>query len=138
MIQITRRYRLAAAHVLTNPKLSKADNDTVFGKCSNPNGHGHNYEFEVTVSGPIDPKTGRIVDLEILDEAFQETIAGPYSHHNLNDTEGFAALVPTTENFARVAFEDLSPEVERRTAARLVRIRLTETPRNIFEYGETI
>ena len=137
MIQITRRYRLAAAHVLANPKLSMVDNQSIFGKCSNPNGHGHNYEFEVTVSGPIDPKTGRIVDLELLDDAFQEAIAGPYSHHNLNDTEGFASLVPTTENFARVAFEDLSPEVERRTGARLVRVRLTETPRNIFEYGET-
>ena len=62
MILITRRYRLPAAHVLANPKLSKADNDRVFGKCSNPNGHGHNYEFEVTVSGPIDPRTGQIVE----------------------------------------------------------------------------
>lgn len=138
MIALTRRYEIPAAHVLANPTLSDAENDEIFGKCANPNGHGHNYGLEITVTGPIDPQRGQIVPPEVMDEIFQEAIGDRYSHTMLNTTRGFESNVPTTENFARVVFEELAPVVERRSNARLVRVRLTETPRNIFEYGEVI
>ncbi len=136
MIRLTRRYRLPAAHVLTNPRLSERENDEIFGKCANPHGHGHNYEFEVTVTGPIDRQTGQIIRPELLDAIFEETIAPRYSHKLLNACEGFGEMVPTTENFAEVVYRDLEPEVARRSSGRLLGVRLTETSRNSFQYGE--
>jgi 6-pyruvoyltetrahydropterin/6-carboxytetrahydropterin synthase len=136
VIQVTRRYRIASAHVLSNPTLLDAENDAIFGKCANPNGHGHNYGFEVTVTGPVDETSGQIIAPEALDAIFEDTIASRYAYHLLNDCKAFDALVPTTENFARVVYEDLAPEVARRGGARLVRVRVIETPRNTFEYGD--
>jgi 6-pyruvoyltetrahydropterin/6-carboxytetrahydropterin synthase len=136
MLELTRRYRLPAAHVLANPDLSEAENDEIFGKCANYNGHGHNYGFEVTISGPVDPKTGQILEHERLDAIFEETIARRYSHKLLNQCEAFDALVPTTENFAQIVYQDLALALEREGAVRLVRVRLSETPRNFFEYGD--
>lgn len=136
MLELTRRYQLPAAHVLVNPALTDAENDEIFGKCGNEHGHGHNYGFEVTISGPVDPKTGQILQAERLDSIFEETIARRYSHKLLNRCEAFDALVPTTENFAQIVYQDLAPALAREGAVRLVRVRLTETPRNIFEYGD--
>jgi 6-pyruvoyltetrahydropterin/6-carboxytetrahydropterin synthase len=136
MLELTRRYRLPAAHVLANPALSTAENDEIFGKCANEHGHGHNYGFEVTITGPVDSRTGQILETERLDAIFEEKIAGRYSHKLLNGCEAFDALVPTTENFARIVYQDLAPAIEREGTARLVRVRLTETPRNFFEYGD--
>ena len=136
MIELTRRYKLPAAHVLANPSLSEAENDEIFGKCANENGHGHNYEFEVTITGPVDPRTGQILPHERLDEVFAESIAKRYSHRLLNECDAFDALVPTTENFAQIVYQDLAPALEREGSVRLVRVRLTETPRNFFEYGD--
>jgi 6-pyruvoyltetrahydropterin/6-carboxytetrahydropterin synthase len=136
VIRLTRRFSLPAAHVLSNPGLSDEENDEIFGKCANPNGHGHNYGFEITVTGPIDERSGQIVAPDLFDEIFEDTIARRYSHKLLNDCEGFAARVPTTENFAEVVFRDLEPEVARRTSGRLLGVRLIETPRNFFQYGE--
>lgn len=136
MIELTRRYKLPAAHVLANPSLSDAENAEIFGKCANENGHGHNYEFEVTITGPVDTNTGQILPSERLDEIFGESIAQRYSHRLLNECEAFDALVPTTENFAEIVYQDLAPAIEREGSVRLVRVRLTETPRNFFEYGD--
>ena len=136
MIQLTRRYKFPAAHVLSNPTLSDRENDEIFGKCANPHGHGHNYELEITVTGPIDERTGQIIPPALFDEIFEETIARRYSYKLLNDCEGFAGRVPTTENFAEVVYRDLEPEVERRSTGKLLGVRLTETPRNFFQYGE--
>ena len=136
MLELTRRYRLPAAHVLANPRLSAAENDQIFGKCANESGHGHNYEFEVTVTGPIDPQTGYILATERFDAIFDEIIAQRYSHKLLNQCEAFDALVPTTENFAQIVYQDLAPALENEGAVRLVRVRLAETPRNFFEYGD--
>lgn len=136
MIRLTRRYKFPAAHVLSNPTLSDAENDEIFGKCANPHGHGHNYEIEVTVTGPIDERTGQIIPPELFDRIFEETIIRRYSHTLLNDCEGFAQRVPTTENFAEVVYRDLEPELARRSSGRLLGVRLTETPRNFFQYGE--
>ena len=136
MLEVTRRYKLPAAHVLANPRLSDAENTEIFGKCSNENGHGHNYEFEVTIAGPVDSETGQILSSDRLDEIFGESIAGRYSHRLLNECEAFDALVPTTENFAQIVYQDLAPALAREGSVRLVRVRLTETPRNFFEYGD--
>jgi 6-pyruvoyltetrahydropterin/6-carboxytetrahydropterin synthase len=135
-MQLTRRYKLPAAHVLANPRLSGAENDEIFGKCANENGHGHNYEFEVTITGPVDPKTGQILPTEQFDNIFAETITERYSHKLLNSCGSFDALVPTSENFAEIVYQELAPALERRGSVRLVRVRLTETPRNFFEYGD--
>lgn len=136
MLEVTRRYKLPAAHVLANPSLTDSENDEIFGKCANENGHGHNYEFEVTITGPVDSSTGQILPPERLDEIFGEAISERYSHRLLNDCDAFNALVPTTENFAQIVYHDLAPVLEREGSVRLVRVRLTETPRNFFEYGD--
>lgn len=136
MIQITRCYRIPAAHVLSNPTLADDENDAIFGKCANPNGHGHNYGFEVTVTGPVDASSGQIIATDTLDAIFDDVIRDRYAYHLLNECEAFETLVPTTENFARVAYRDLAPEVGRRSGARLVRVKVIETPRNTFEYGD--
>jgi 6-pyruvoyltetrahydropterin/6-carboxytetrahydropterin synthase len=136
MLEVTHRYKLPAAHVLANPRLSDAENTEIFGKCSNENGHGHNYEFEVTIAGPVDLKTGQILSSDRLDAIFGESIAERYSHRLLNECEAFDALVPTTENFAQIVYQDLAPALAREGSVRLVRVRLTETSRNFFEYGD--
>ncbi|MCH7866707.1 MAG: 6-carboxytetrahydropterin synthase [Myxococcales bacterium] len=136
MLELTRRYSLPAAHVLANPLLTELENDKLFGKCANENGHGHNYEFEVTITGPVDAMTGQILAPERFDSIFAETIVDRYSHKLLNQCESFDALVPTTENFAEIVYQDLAPAFARCGSVRLVRVRLTETPRNIFEFGD--
>jgi 6-pyruvoyltetrahydropterin/6-carboxytetrahydropterin synthase len=136
VIELTRCYRLPAAHVLANPRLSDAENDEIFGKCANEHGHGHNYGFDVTVTGEVDSTTGQILAPERLDAVFEAAIAKRYSHRLLNECEAFEALVPTTENFAKIVYDDLAPAIAAEGGVELVRVRLTETPRNFFEYGD--
>jgi 6-pyruvoyltetrahydropterin/6-carboxytetrahydropterin synthase len=136
-VLLTRVYRFSASHRLHSDQLSAAANQELYGKCDNPFGHGHNYEFEVTVEGPIDRETGRVVDLETLDALVREQITEPLEHRNLNEeVEEFQELVPTTENLNVVidrrlrrawlsAFPALRPSLKR--------IRIFETSRNIFE-----
>ena len=140
-IRLSRRYRFSASHRLYSDELSETENRAIFGKCANPFGHGHDYVLDVRVRGPLDPETGRIVDLNTLDTLVEEAVLKPFEHSNLNvDIPEFrAALVPTTENLALV--------IERRLAAnwkskfseapldrvRLDRIKIEETKRNIFE-----
>ncbi len=139
-IRLSRRYRFSASHRLYSDEMSETENRAVFGKCANPYGHGHDYVLDVRVCGPLDPETGRIVDLDTLDTLVKEAVLKPFEHSNLNvDIPEFSALVPTTENLALV--------VERRLAAqwhskffeapldgvRLDRIRIEETKRNVFE-----
>lgn len=136
MIELTRRYGFAAAHVLRHPALSDAKNEEVYGKCANPAGHGHDYGVEVTVGGPVDPRTGQIVDPAVLDAVFQEQVAERFGHRLLNDEPSFRDLVPTAENIACVIHERMSGPISERTRARLVRVRVIETRRNSFVYGE--
>ena len=145
-MRLTRRYRFSASHRLFADALSEAENRKIFGKCANPFGHGHDYALDVSVRGPLDANTGRIVDLDLLDTLVRETILTPMEHKNLNvDVEEFkdGSLVPTTENLAVVVrarircmwksfFEASSfPEAE------LDKIRIEETKRNIFEITES-
>ena len=135
MIRLTRRYRFPAAHVLASPLLSDAENDRIFGKCANPNGHGHDYGVEVSVEGRVDPATGHVVPPDLLDAVFDEAVRERWSHRLLNDLPRFAKRVPTAENIAEALFEDLAPLIAVRTGARLANVRVVETGRNHFDYG---
>jgi 6-pyruvoyltetrahydropterin/6-carboxytetrahydropterin synthase len=135
VITLTRRYEFPAAHVLRHPALSDAENRRIYGKCANPNGHGHDYGVEVTVGGPIDDGTGSILATELLDAIFEERIGRRFGHSDLNRDPAFAERVPTAENIALVFHDELAPAIAARSSARLVRVRIRETPRNTFEYG---
>jgi len=138
VIEVTRRYRFPAAHVLAVPTASDAWNRRTYGKCANPAGHGHDYGVEVTVEGPVDERSGRVVDPARLDALFEAHVASRLAHRLLNDAPLFAArgLVPTAENIARVVFDELAAPIAADGAARLRRVRIVETRRNSFEYGE--
>jgi 6-pyruvoyltetrahydropterin/6-carboxytetrahydropterin synthase len=136
VIALTRRYRFPAAHVLRSPVLSDAENARIYGKCANPAGHGHDYGLEVTVAGPLDPRTAAIFPVGRLDALVQERVLARLGHHLLNDDEWFSRRVPTAENIALVIEEQLSEAVAAESQARVVRVRLHETRRNIFECGE--
>jgi 6-pyruvoyltetrahydropterin/6-carboxytetrahydropterin synthase len=135
VIALTRRYAFPAAHVLRHPSLSDEDNRRIYGKCANPNGHGHDYGIEVTVSGPIDAKSGRIIEPDVLDAIFEERIHSRFAHRTLNEDEAFGGRVPTAENIAAVIHDELAPAIADRGAARLVRVRVAETRKNSFVYG---
>jgi len=135
MVRTTRRYRFAAAHVLASPVLPAAENERIYGKCANPNGHGHDYGLEVTVAGPVDPVSGFVVSPAALDRVVEERVLARLAHRMLNDEPLFAERVPTAENIARVVHEELEAPVAALGPARLFRVRVVETPNNHFDYG---
>ena len=139
MILLHRRFRFSAAHRLHIRDFVEAQNDALFGKCNNPFGHGHNYELEVTVQGEIDPRTGRAVSLERLDRFVTQSVLSRYDHRYLNEElPEFATTVPTTENLGREIYHRLETgwrDAFDGAGARLQRIRIFETPRNIFVVG---
>ncbi len=132
-VSLTRRYRFAASHRLYTAQLSEEENRQVYGKCSNPYGHGHNYFVEVTLSGPIDSETGMIANLGLLDPFVQDHVIEAFDQKYLNEQVAeFApekALVPTTENLCRVIFRRLTSF----PGAHLDRVRIEETSNNSFE-----
>jgi 6-pyruvoyltetrahydropterin/6-carboxytetrahydropterin synthase len=132
---VTRRYRFPAAHVLRRADFSEEENFRVYGRCANPNGHGHDYAVEVTVTGPVDPIRGRVVEPAWLDGLVERALLRRFSHRLLNEDPAFADEVPTAENIARVAHGLLAPALAER-GARLRRVRVRETRNNVFDYGE--
>ena len=134
---LTRRYRFSASHRLHAEALSEPENALVYGKCNNPFGHGHDYLLYVSVCGRLDAETGRVVDLQTLDELVQREVLEPFEHKNLNvDVPVFASTVPTTENIAVEIRARLAREWTRAFpsgAPALGAIRIQETPRNFFE-----
>ena len=138
MVYLTRRYRFSAGHRLHNDSMNADENRRVYGKCNNPNGHGHNYLLEVTVAGEIHPATGMIFDLVALDRIVTSNVLDKFDHKNLNlDTENFRTLVPTTENLCVEIYRMLKDPLEDAGSAhgtRLTKIRLEETSLNSFEY----
>lgn len=136
MVYLTRRYRFSAGHRLHNDALTADENRRIYGKCNNPNGHGHNYLLEVTVAGEIDPATGMVYDLAALDRIVSERVIEELDHKNLNlDTEYFRAQVPTTENLCREIYNILrGPLEEAERGVKLDGVRLEETSLNSFEY----
>lgn len=131
MIYLTRRYSFSASHRLHNPRFSEAENHRIYGKCSNPGGHGHNYLLEVTVAGEPDLRTGMVVDLGALDAFVAAEILERFDHANLNAAPAFHGhRVPTSENLCREIFHLLE---EGFRPAPVARVRLEETSRNAFE-----
>lgn len=129
-ISLTRRYHFAASHRLHTAKLSEAENKRVYGKCSNPYGHGHNYVLEVTVTGPLDPETGMVANLGELDPFVQKEVIEPFDQKFLNEEVAeFKVQVATTENVCREIFRRLKSF----PLARLERVRIEETSKNSFE-----
>ncbi len=130
MIELTRRYGFPAAHILSQPSFSAEQNLVTYGKCANPNGHGHNYEVEITVTGPIDERTGRILSPDLLDRIFEERVESRFARRLLNDDEAFRDRVPTAENIALVLHEVLADEVAKRSSAEVTRVKIVETRHN--------
>lgn len=129
-MNLTRTYEFAASHRLHSEALTDAENLEIFGKCNNPAGHGHNYVLEVTVEGSPDPVTGMLCDLGTLDQVVEEKVVNRYDHKNLNvDLPEFAGKNTTSEVVALQIFETLQNAVP----AKLRRVRLHETARNVFE-----
>ncbi|HEV2304396.1 MAG TPA: 6-carboxytetrahydropterin synthase [Candidatus Acidoferrales bacterium] len=130
-VSVTRRYSFAASHRLFRADWNDAQNRRVFGKCANPYGHGHNYAMEITVTGPVNPATGMIVNLTDLDEVIRSKVLDDFDHVYLNEqVPEFRECVPTTENLCRVIFQRLSGFEQ----ARIERVRIEETGKNSFEY----
>jgi len=138
MVYLTRRYRFSASHRLHNDRLTAEENARLYGKCDNAYGHGHNYVLEVTVAGDVDPATGMVLDLGMMDGAVQRAVLDRFDLTNLNlDDTRFRTVVPTTENVCMEIFDSLKDKLnggEGKRAARLDRIRLEETNSNAFEY----
>jgi len=134
---LSRRYRFSASHRLHSEQLSDAENRTIYGKCNNPFGHGHNYVLEVTVTGHVDDSTGMVCNLVDLDECVQREVLSRFDIENLNMRPEFANSVPTTENLCFVIFDLLNQDILKRkfTRAHLERVRLEETMMNSFEYS---
>jgi 6-pyruvoyltetrahydropterin/6-carboxytetrahydropterin synthase len=135
MIFLTRKAEFSAAHYYWNDSFSAEENQRIFGKCSNRNGHGHNYTVEVTVAGQVDPITGFVVDLKQLKDILEQEVIGVYDHRHLNlEIPDFKAVIPTTENISIAIWRRLAGKIPN---ARLHRVRIYEMP-DLFAdfYGE--
>lgn len=132
MVYLTKAYEFSAAHRLHSHLLSDAENREIFGKCNNPAGHGHNYVLEVTVKGEVDTKTGLVARQAHLDAVVEKEVFGRFDYKHLNlDAPEFDQLNPTSENFVKVLWDLLAPNLQ---PATLHRLRLRETPKNHFDY----
>ena len=132
IVSITRILRFNAAHRVFNPAMSDEENARTFGKCNNPNWHGHNYTLEVTVEGTPDPRTGYVMDLGELKAVANRELVDKLDHKNLNlDVPFLAGTIPTTENLVLACWRILAPLVG---PARLSRLRLWETENHYVEY----
>ena len=133
IVTVTRRMTFNAAHRVHNPELSDAENQALFGKCNNPNWHGHNYVLEVSVEGEVDPRTGYVVDLGEVKRAVQESVVDRVDHRNLNvEVDFMRGINPTTENLVVAIWHVLEPRLRPR---RLARLRLRETENHWVEYA---
>jgi len=130
--RVTRRVHFSAGHRLHNPDLSAEENRDTYGLCNNPAGHGHNYDLEVTVAGPVDPVTGYVMDLKRLKHLLEREVLADVDHANLNvDVDWMAGVIPTTENLAVAIWRRLEGGLP---GVRLLSVRLWETDRNSVEY----
>lgn len=131
-VTISRKAHFNAAHRLYRPDWSDERNQQVFGKCNNPNFHGHNYELIVGVTGEIDPETGYVMDIKDLRDVIEQEVEIPFDHKNLNlDVPDFANLNPTAENIAVVIWNRIRKRISNDKAIEVV---LYETPRNFVTY----
>ncbi|MGG8496544.1 6-pyruvoyl trahydropterin synthase family protein [Tenacibaculum sp. TC6] len=132
-VTVHRKAHFNAAHRLFNPKWTDDKNFEVFGKCSNPNYHGHNYELIVSLTGEVDAETGYVYDLGILKDLIKTEIEDAFDHKNLNlEVEEFEKLNPSVENIAVVTYDKLRKVIEKEYD---LTITLYETPRNFVTYS---
>jgi 6-pyruvoyltetrahydropterin/6-carboxytetrahydropterin synthase len=136
MVYLTRKAEFSASHYYHNPQFSAEENQRVFGKCNNPNGHGHNYTLEITVKGQVDERSGFVVDLKELKEIMNREVIELLDHRFLNkEVAEFKDLIPTTENLAISIWKRLQPRL---SVAQLHRVRVYETEDLFVDYyGET-
>lgn len=131
-VSVYRKEHFCAAHRLNNPSWNEEKNYTVFGKCNNPNFHGHNYELHVKVTGEPDPDTGFVIDLKNLSDLIKDAVLEKLDHKNLNlDVPEFLHLNPTAENIVIVIYNMLRDKIDKKLD---LQVRLYETPRNFVEY----
>ena len=130
---LSRRYKMSASHRLHSNRYSPDENRAVYGKCNNPHGHGHNYVVEITVSGPVDRRTGMVCDLAEMDGFMHREIVSRFDHQNLNHDAAFGEMVPTTENLCMEIHKIVKAGF---TRAMLDKVRVEETSNNFFEYSE--
>ncbi|MFZ0707560.1 MAG: 6-carboxytetrahydropterin synthase [Candidatus Korobacteraceae bacterium] len=132
MIYLTRKCEFSASHYYHNPAFTPEENQRVFGKCANLNGHGHNYTLEVTVKGEVDSTTGFVVDLKQLKDILNEEVVEAMDHRHLNkEVPEFAAQIPTTENLAIAIWNRLEAKLK---SAQLHRVRVYEMPDLFVDY----
>jgi len=132
MVYVTRKAQFSASHRLFNPGWSDQRNAEVFGKCNNPNGHGHNYEIEVTVGGIPPGETGMVIDLKKLADIIEEAIIERVDHKHINkDVDFMQGIIPTAENLAIAFWKILAPKIREGS---LVSIKLYESANNLVEY----
>ncbi len=133
IVRATRRVHFSAAHRVFRADWSDERNAEFFGDCSNPNWHGHNFELDVTVEGPVDPETGYVMDLKLLRAALEERVVEDVDHRNLNlEVPWLEGVIPTTENFAVAIWNRIADALP--DGVRLAKVVLHETPRNSVEY----
>lgn len=131
-VSVYRKEHFNAAHRLHNPLWDDATNSSIFGKCNNPNYHGHNYELIVKLTGEVDASTGYVFDMKLLSDLIKENVLERFDHKNLNlDTTEFSKLNPSAENIVIVIYNILRAKIDVRYD---LQIRLFETERNFVEY----
>jgi 6-pyruvoyltetrahydropterin/6-carboxytetrahydropterin synthase len=132
-VAVFRKEHFNAAHRLHNQTWSDERNERIFGKCNNPNYHGHNYDMEVKLVGEIDQETGYVMDMKVLSDIIKEHVLDKLDHKNLNlDVPEFQFLNPTAENIVMVIHEKIEKAIDNPQLA--LTVRLYETPRNYVEY----
>jgi len=133
-VTVSRKAHFNAAHRLYNKDWSDAKNENIFGKCSNPHYHGHNYELIVHVTGEIDPQTGYVIDMKLLKNLIKTEVEDLMDHKNLNEeVADFFELIPTAENIAVVIHNKLKPHLKEEWK---LSITLYETPRNYVSFSD--
>ena len=132
-VTVNRKAHFNAAHKLFRPDWTDEKNAAVFGKCSNPNYHGHNYELTVSVTGNIDPETGFVMDMKALKDLIRKEVEDPFDHKNLNEeVSEFKILNPTAENIVVVIWNKLREHID---DVHELSVTLYETPRNFVSYN---
>jgi len=125
MVYLTRRCEFSSSHYYHNSEFSPEENRRIFGKCNNPNGHGHNYTLELTVKGKVDSRSGFVVDLRELKKVIEQEVMEAFDHRHLNlEVPEFSTQIPTTENVAIAIWNRLAPKL---TVAQIHRVRIYET-----------
>jgi len=132
-VTVSRKAHFNAAHRLYRKDWTHEKNDEIFGKCNNPNFHGHNYELIVSVTGDIDKETGYVIDVKVLKDIIKDEVEDAFDHKNLNlDVPEFENLNPTAENIVVVIYNKIKPKIDSNLD---LEITLFETPRNFVTYS---